>query len=165
MEFVHVELKRDTWIQSSRKITSPKDAVISILNMIENMDKEMLVSINLASDGTVINCAIISVGTVNQSILSISEIIRIAILSGGATVILMHNHPSGSCRASVEDREVTKKVAVTCQLMGLELWDHIIVGANGKFYSFKEEEKGCFYVNQNDYEKLMIAEGVRKIDQ
>ena len=131
MEFVHVELKRDTWIQPLIKIKSPKDAIRSISNLIANIDKEVMISINMATDGTVKNSFVISVGTVNQSIVSILEIMRVAILSGGASVILLHNHPSGSCNPSEEDRDVTKKVAIACQLMGLDLLDHIIVGASG----------------------------------
>lgn len=165
MEFVHVELKRDAWIQPMIKIYNPQDAIKSISNLIADIDKEVLATINLATDGTVINSSLISIGTVNQSIVSVAEIIRVAILSGCATIILLHNHPSGCCNPSDDDREITKKVAIACQLMGLELLDHIIVGANGRFFSFKKEEENCFYVNQNDYEKLMIAEGVRKIDQ
>lgn len=165
MEFVHLELKRDTWMKPTVKIHSPHDAIIFISNMIENMSKEVLIAINLATDGTVINSSIVSVGTVNQSMIFVADIIRTAILSGGATLILLHNHPSGNIKPSNEDQEITKKIVVACNLMGLELLDHIIVGANGNFYSFKEEEEQCFYVNKHDYEKLMIAEGVRKIDE
>lgn len=164
MEFVHVELKRDTWIQPMIKIYSPQDATKSISNLIEDIDKEVLVTINLATDGTVINSSLISIGTVNQSIVSVAEIIRVAILSGCATIILLHNHPSGCCNPSDDDREITKKVAIACQLMGLELLDHIIVGANGRFFSFKKEEENCFYVNKVDHERLVIAKGVREID-
>lgn len=159
MKFVHVELKRDTWMHPVRKVKNPQDAVMSISHLIEDMDKEMLIAINLATNGTVINCSVISIGTVNESVVSISEIMRVAILSGGASVILVHNHPSGSCGASAEDRAVTRKVAIACQLMGLELLDHIIVGANGRFFSFKKEEENCFYVSASDYERLLIAEG------
>lgn len=157
MEFVHVELKRDSWCTPRKQIRTPSDAVESILKMIQDMDKEVLMMITLATDGSVINASVCSVGSINQSIVSIVNVLRVAILSGGSGIILIHNHPSGSTSVSHEDREVTRRVAIACNLIGVELLDHIVVGAYGAFCSIKEEYDECFIVRKNDYKSLIIS--------
>ena len=103
LEFIHVELKRDTWMNPDTIVQTPNDAVDIIKGMLEDMDREMLVCINLASSGRVINASICSVGTMDQALVSPPEILRGALLSGARGVIMLHNHPSGSLTPSKED--------------------------------------------------------------
>ena len=157
MNFVHIELKRDTWLKPSVVVKTPEDAVKVIKNLIKDIDKEVLCTINLATNGAVINAAVCSIGSICQSVVSIAEIVRLAILSGAAAIILVHNHPSGSTKPSKDDVEVTRRVAVACQLMDLNLLDHIIIG-DKDYVSIKEEDEDCFFVGKNDYKDLLIAE-------
>lgn len=60
-----------------------------------------------------------------------------ALLSSAASVILLHNHPSGDPDPSAEDREVTRKLVEAERLLGVPVLDHVIVG-DGAFYSFRE---------------------------
>lgn len=56
-----------------------------------------------------------------------------------ASVVVAHNHPSGDCTPSGDDRAVTERLRNSGQLLGIEVLDHIIVGPTRSFYSFAEE--------------------------
>ena len=92
MEFVHTELKRDTWFQPAREIRNPKEAVIFVKELIANRTCEMAVALFLANSGQVVHASICSEGTASSSMIPVSEILRIAILSGASGMILLHNH-------------------------------------------------------------------------
>ena len=82
----------------------------------------------------------ISRGTLDSSPASPRDIFREAILRNAASIIITHNHPSGSASPSQADMDTTRTVADAGRLIGIPLLDHIITG-NG-FYSFKENGFG-----------------------
>lgn len=100
LEFIHVELKRDTWLSPEATVRTPDDAVDVIHDMLRDMDREMLVCINMAASGRVINASICSVGTMDMALVSPPEILRGALLSGARSLIMLHNHPSGQISPS-----------------------------------------------------------------
>lgn len=83
---------------------------------------------------------LLSKGTVNASLLSPREVFRYALRSGACKVVLLHNHPSGSCAPSRQDIEITHKIAQAGELMDIPLVDHLIIG-DGCYTSLKE--RGC----------------------
>ncbi len=72
----------------------------------------------------------VSHGTVNSSVVSPREIMQKCLLTGAASFLLAHNHPSGSCSASKEDLAITKRLRDAGMLMGIPLQDHLIIGEN-----------------------------------
>lgn len=80
----------------------------------------------------------VSVGSLMSSVIHPREVFRPAIELAAAAVILVHNHPSGDPTPSVEDHQVTHRVAEAGAIVGIRLLDHVIVAAEG-FRSFKEE--------------------------
>lgn len=62
-----------------------------------------------------------------------------AILSNAASIICGHNHPSSDCQPSREDRTITTRLVEAGRLLGISVIDHIIVGGEGRFYSFADE--------------------------
>lgn len=80
----------------------------------------------------------ISVGTVNASLVSPREIFLRAVGRHAVTIILLHNHPSGVPEPSTADKRVTEQVKLCGELLGIRLSDHIIIGDN-RYYSFKEQ--------------------------
>ena len=137
LEFIHVELKRDTWMSPETIVQTPNDAVDIIKGMLGDMDREMLVCINMAASGRVINASICSVGTMDQALVSPPEILRGALLSGARSIIMLHNHPSGSVTPSSEDMTVTKRMATASAVVGVNFLDSIIIGKDGQQFSFK----------------------------
>ncbi len=80
---------------------------------------------------------LLSKGTVSASLLSTREVFRHALRAGACKIVLLHNHPSGSCNPSMEDLSVTKKIMEAGKLMEIPLLDHLIVG-DGCYLSLKE---------------------------
>ena len=156
MDFVHIELKRDTWIQPVMKIQTPNEAVEAVQKLIENLDREELVCIYLATSGRVINAAVCSIGAMDQSTVSPAEIIRTALMTGAKSMILLHNHPSGQADPSKDDFLVTRRMACVGKLVGIQLLDHIVVGDRGMRYSIKENRADLFEI-QKDMDFSMIA--------
>lgn len=81
---------------------------------------------------------IVSVGTLNSSLVHPRETFRVAIVAGAAALLLIHNHPSGSTNPSIEDRTLTTRLQSAGTLLGIECLDHVIVARHGH-YSFAQE--------------------------
>lgn len=80
----------------------------------------------------------VSHGSVNSSIVNPREILIRALLCGVSSLILLHNHPSGIPDPSREDIKTTERVQRACQVIGVSLLDHVIVGKDGRYFSFGE---------------------------
>lgn len=146
LEFVHVELKRDTWINPRLKVSDIGDAVAAAGQLIAEMDREMMIQLNISTPGNVINASVVSIGNINTSFAGPPEIFRTAILSGASRLILIHNHPGGSMEPSDEDRQVANKLAFGADMLGLQLLDFIVIGENG-YYSMLEKDHECLDVD------------------
>jgi len=70
-------------------------------------------------------------GGIDHTPMEPREILVAAFASNAASIIVAHNHPSGSLEPSVQDRAITRRLKEACELVGLELLDHILVGAGG----------------------------------
>jgi len=81
--------------------------------------------------------AVVSVGCLTSSVVHPREVFQEAVLSRAAALIVFHNHPSGDPEPSAEDLALTRRLAAAGALMGIELLDHVIVGAAG-WVSLKE---------------------------
>ena len=140
LEVVSIRLVKDAPLFSDHKIVSPADAVKVIGNFLCEMDREVMCVINLKSDGTPINCNIVSMGTINQTIAEPKELFKASILSNAAGMIIVHNHPSGELKPSKEDIMTTDRMLKLTELMGIKLADHVIVGGdNSQYFSFHEK--------------------------
>lgn len=141
LDVVSVRLVRSAPIFSDKKITNPEEAVSLVGELLCEMDREVVCVINLKSDGTPINCNFASMGAINQAIAEPRELFKSAILSNAATMILLHNHPSGKLEPSKEDTMITDRLLKLSVLLGIPLIDHVIVGGdNSRYFSFKEKE-------------------------
>ena len=91
----------------------------------------------LDSKHQVIATPVVSVGTLNASMVHPREIFKECIRRSAAAVIAVHNHPSGDPSPSSEDIQVTKRLFQAGEILGIDLLDHIIIGDN-RFVSMKE---------------------------
>ena len=103
----------------------------------ENRDVEQTVLLLLDAKGRLIHEKLLSMGTVNLSLVSPREIFLHALKYHAVHFLLLHNHPSGDETPSREDAEITKRLAGLGELMQIGLLDHIILGNDG-YYSFRE---------------------------
>lgn len=81
--------------------------------------------------------AVISVGCLTASLVHPREVFQEAVVSRAAAIVLFHNHPSGDPEPSAEDLALTRRLAAAGSLMGIEVLDHLVLGA-GRYVSLKE---------------------------
>ncbi len=101
------------------------------------LPKEHVRALYLDVKNRLIREEVVSMGSLNSSPLHPREVIRPALLCNAAGIILAHNHPSGDPTPSPSDMEVTRKIKEACQLMELDLLDHLVLGERG-YVSLKE---------------------------
>ena len=139
MPVVTVKLIPTGCIGAGETIQTPSDAVRVMGEVITDSDRELVCVINLKSDGKPINCNLVSMGGINQSIAEPAMILKSAMLSNAASIILLHNHPSGDASPSMDDRAVTERMEKVCKLVGIRFLDHVIIGRES-CYSFSTKE-------------------------
>ena len=100
---------------SDEKVDSPAAAVRVLANELKDYDREVLCMVNLTTKGRPINASIVSM------------------------IIMLHNHPSGDVTPSKQDIAITDRMVQVCDLMGIPLADHIIVG-DMTYFSFREKQ-------------------------
>lgn len=122
--------------QLGTKIKSPEDAFKTVSRELCFDTEEKLILISIDSRNRLISKDIISLGTINETIISAREIYKRALSRNAFSIIIAHNHPSGDTSPSTEDIEVTKVLFQTGKLMGIPLLDHIIIN-NNSFLSMK----------------------------
>lgn len=98
---------------------------------------ECVLLLMLDMKGRLIEESLLSIGTVNSSLLSPREVFVEAIRHEAVNLILLHNHPSGDCRPSKQDTEITLQLKELGILMNLPILDHIIIGDH-QYFSYKE---------------------------
>jgi hypothetical protein len=96
----------------------------------------------------VIGINTVSMGSLTASVVHPREVMKPAILSNAAALLLCHNHPSGAPQPSQEDRALTKRLVDAGKLLGIAVLDHIIVG-DGKETYFRLPMKACSRVSQD----------------
>ena len=121
-------------------INSPEAASAFFHSVMDKIyDKEAFVVAFLNTKNRVIDHEVVSVGTINSSIVHPREVFRNAIINKANSVILCHNHPSGDLNPSKEDISITERLRETGNLLGIRVLDHLIInGINQQeLYSFK----------------------------
>lgn len=116
---------------------SPDAVAAYFMEEMRHKEKEELRVVLLNTKGRMLHNAVVSIGTVNSSLISPREIFLEAFRFQAVSIILLHNHPSGDPEPSKEDILVTKRVYEAGSLLGISLTDHIIIGDNC-FISLKE---------------------------
>ena len=99
--------------------------------------KENFLAFYLNSRNQLISSETVSIGTLSASLVHPREVFAPAIEHSSAALIVAHNHPSGDCSPSPEDRATTKRLKESGELLGIPLLDHLIVSPQG-FFSFRE---------------------------
>ena len=118
-------------------ILSPRE-VWEALKDIRESKKEHFVAFFLDTQNREIKRELISIGTLNASLIHPREVFEPAIQHLASHIILAHNHPSGSLEPSDEDIAITKRLSDSGRLLGIEVLDHVIVTGGG-YTSFKEK--------------------------
>jgi len=121
-------------------INSPEKASSYFHSVMDEIyDKEAFVVAFLNTKNRVMDHEVVSVGTINSSLVHPREVFRNAIINKANSVILCHNHPSGDLTPSTEDINITRRLKETGNLLGIKVLDHLIIsGINqNEVYSFQ----------------------------
>ena len=119
-------IKTDTLSYLKARISNPEDAAEIMRSFIGNSDREHLILICINSKNEPSHIQTLSMGSINQTVIHPREIFKTAILSNANSIMLGHNHPSGDVTPSPEDINVTKRLMLISEMMGILFYDHII---------------------------------------
>jgi DNA repair protein RadC len=109
-------------------IKTPEDVAGLVLGRLKDKKKEYFLAALLDTRNQLIKVAEISVGSLDSSVVHPREVFKEAISASAASVIFIHNHPSGDTEASEDDIKLTKRLAEAGEIMGIDVLDHIIIG-------------------------------------
>ncbi len=136
------ELGRRAMVEKDGKkvyINSAKELAEILMPTMNILDQEHFKGVFLDSRNKVLKDETIFIGSLNASLVHPREIFKLAILESAASIILVHNHPSGDPMPSLNDIKLTKKMVEIGELMGIDVVDHVIIGKN-KYVSMKERK-------------------------
>lgn len=108
------------------KIKNPEDVLNLVKKRLKGLKKEYFLAISLDTRNHIIDIQTISIGSLNSSIVHPREVFKAAITACAASVIFIHNHPSGDPEPSEEDKKLTRRLVEAGDLLGIEVLDHII---------------------------------------
>lgn len=109
---------------------------------LQGLDREHFQVMLLNTKNALLGIETVSIGTLSSSLVHPREVFKQAIKRSASAIILVHNHPSGSCEPSRQDKTVTEQIVKAGEIVGIEVIDHIIIGENC-YYSFREHEMLC----------------------
>jgi len=135
---VRVRLEQDRVI-GQEPVNTQHKAVEYIIREFADLDREVFMILNLDTYCRPINLNVVSMGTLNETMVHPREAFKASILSNASQILCFHNHPSGDVSPSGPDIEVTNRLTECGELLGIEVVDHIIIGGNnGTYFSIKE---------------------------
>jgi DNA repair protein RadC len=127
-----VQLVRDgSCKMAGRCCASPAEAAALFRELVGDADREHLVAMFLDVNNCFLGVQTVSIGDLNNTIAHPREVFKAAILTSASSLILAHNHPSGTCSPSNVDVRMTKEMVAVGHLIGIPVLDHLIVGEPG----------------------------------
>ena len=118
-------------------IESSEDIYRIMRLYLQNLDREEFHIVLLTNRNKVLLKQRLFQGSLSSSLVEPREIIKTALNYSAASVIFVHNHPSGNPSPSAEDKSLTKRLKMACEVMGIRVLDHIIIGSE-TYFSFNE---------------------------
>ena len=122
-------------------VTGPRDAAKLASAVLADSDVERVLALHFNTKHRLIGVHVVSVGTLDASLVHPREVFKAACLSNAAALVIAHNHPSGDPTPSGEDRTLSDRLCQAGELLGVTLLDFVIVTnpAEGvRYHSFKE---------------------------
>ena len=125
--------RRVALLEPAQRLTikTPDDVAALLLPRFRYESREHFLAVLLSTKNHVLKTAVISIGSLNASIVHPRELFREAINCRAAAVILAHNHPSGDPTPSVADRRATRMLTTTLGPLGVRLVDHLVLARDG----------------------------------
>lgn len=144
-------------VESDEQLTSPEAVVRALAGEMAWYDREVVGVINFDTKMRPVNVNFVSAGALDYSLAHPREILKSAMLSNAASMMMIHNHPSQDLTPSRADVEITDRMVRLGELAGIPLLDHIIIGKNGREYFSFAEKKAMPVIKlqyKSSYEKI-----------
>jgi DNA repair protein RadC len=122
--------------EGKAQVKSPEDVVGVVGGRLKGKKREHFLTLLLDTRNRLIRVATVSMGSLDSSIVHPREVFKEAISASAASVIFVHNHPSGDAEPSEDDIELTRRLVEAGRVLGIVVLDHVIVG-DGVFVSLK----------------------------
>lgn len=119
-------------------LQSPESIFQFLKDKFELKTQEHLVALYLNTKGELLKQEVLFIGSLNASVIHPRDIFKHAVLNSAASIVIVHNHPSGDPTPSTHDLDVTKMIAQNGEMMDIPLMDHVILGRD-RYFSFKEK--------------------------
>jgi len=138
--YCRVMMVKDAPVALGEPLKGPAGLAALVLAHVDGLPREAVYSVPLDARRRPLAVVQVSVGTLTQSLAHPREIFQPVLLAGGAAVALavLHNHPSGNPSPSPDDHALTRRLRESAEILGIPLVDHIIVGAEGTFFSYAD---------------------------
>tara|TARA_Y100001934_G_C12304175_1_gene751532 strand:- start:512 stop:1165 length:654 start_codon:yes stop_codon:yes gene_type:complete len=130
--------RRKAVIEERVKISSAVDVFNELFPFISDLNHEEFWVLFLNRANVIVKKERISSGGITGTVVDQKIILKKALLNLASSIILVHNHPSGNLNPSIQDKKVTQKMKLACELLEINLLDHIIIAGNS-YYSFADE--------------------------
>jgi len=124
------------YLKTGTRYTYPSQ-VYETFSFLMRETKENFITLHLDGKNRIMAMDLVSIGSLNQSIVHPREVFKTACLSNAAALILIHQHPTGDPTPSSEDIAITRRLKEAGEILGIKVLDHIIVG-EGEYLSFVE---------------------------
>ena len=119
-------------------LSTPAAVYAAFAPLMEDLRREVFRVALLDAQNGLVRDIVISEGTLSASLVHPREVFKPAILESAASIILLHNHPSGDPTPSQEDLRLTRQLVECSRLMDLRIHDHVVIG-RGRYVSFAEK--------------------------
>ena len=117
-----------------RPYVESSDDIMKLLSQeMRDLDQEVFKVILLNGQNHVLNILEVAKGSLAAARVYPREVVKTALRYSAAAVVFVHNHPSGIAKASEGDKRITRDLVIACQIIGIQVHDHIIIGDNDKF--------------------------------
>jgi DNA repair protein RadC len=124
--------------KNRKSIEGPESAVALLRPLVRDQDREAFYGIYLNTRNCVLAIEMISLGSLNASIVHPREVFKPALRLSAASLLVVHNHPSGDPEPSEDDLEITKRLRDAGDILGIPLLDHVILG-QAAYRSLRED--------------------------
>lgn len=128
-----------TWRCSDRPVIStPEDVVELCAPQLRGLDREHFWSLALNTKNRLLKMVEVSVGSLNASIVHPRELFKEAVKVSAASIVVVHNHPSGDPTPSGADIQLTRRLVKAGDVLGIEVLDHVVIGDGGEHASLRD---------------------------
>jgi len=132
-------VKEEVEYYGVKKVNGPGDVAEVARKFIGSADREMFIALYLAADNRINSVHVISIGSLNQSVVHPRECFKAALLSNAMAVVFAHKHPSGSLKPSEYDKQITGVLKQCGDLLNIKVLDHLIIN-DKEHFSFSENK-------------------------